>query len=642
MYEEGIRMKYFLTVLICIALVPAASLADYTKTTVYAIQQGAFAVGDSVRVDSVVVTNVDRKATTYGFHVQEQTGGPWSGILVYCTGALPDVQVGDLVNVWGDYDEYYDHSEIQVFGHPNGGFEIVQEDFGELACELLSSEDLGTVVTDTLCEKWEGVFICVDTVIVTEWYDYQEWAFEEAHDHPGDDSISTIGRCDDKCVIPTLPKPPIGDTLVVIRGTFAYEYDNYKIWPRSASDVVYLHGSPPPSVISAYPTSNTSMEVVFDVPLEETSAEYTGNYSLQSTVSITSATLDLVDSLIVTLTTGPQPTALRDSITVCDVLSGGGTPMVGCQTLGFRAGVTPISTIQTPTDTTDASPMDGERVTLTGIIVNADSVYNGPFFMQTKEGGPWNGIYIYAFPQDPYDVGDSVVVSGFVQEYYNWTEISGVDYIEWAGTDVSFTGPMVVTPNQIRTSSATAESYESVFIQMDSVEVFTYLDGVGEWTCGIGSDTVAVGDFTCAYNPCYDYPGCGSWIKIKGPIRYHYSEFKIEPRENSDIEVLVPCTSGVEGDEKLALRLAQNAPNPFVGETMIKFSVPRKMNVKLSVYDISGRLVRTVAEGDMDAGEHSFAWDGRDGSARSVSPGIYFLRMSTPERSLQKKMVLLH
>jgi hypothetical protein len=125
-----------------------------------------------------------------------------------------------------------------------------------------------------------------------------------------------------------------------------------------------------------------------------------------------------------------------------------------------------------------------------------------------------------------------------------------------------------------------------------------------------------------------------------GPLRYNYAEFKIEPRENSDLIYL--CTVSVKDPEGFALSLAQNAPNPFIGQTMIKFSVPRKMNVKLSVYDVSGRLVKTIAEGDMDPGEHSLAWDGRDASARSVSPGIYFLRMSTPERSMQKKMVLLH
>jgi hypothetical protein len=348
----------------------------------------------------------------------------------------------------------------------------------------------------------------------------------------------------------------------------------------------------------------------------------------------------MTDSMTVDIITGTQAAGFRDSLTVCDVQSSSGSPMTECEKLGFRAGITPISQIQTPTDTTDASPMDGERVTFTGIVVNADSVYDGPFFMQSKAGGPWNGIYVYTFLGGDYDVGDSVIVSGFVQEYYNWTEISGVDYVEWVGTGIPFSGPTVVTPGQIKTGSATAESYESVFIKMESVEVFTGPDAVGEWICGTGTDSVAVGDFMCVYNPCYTYYCPTSIIDITGPVRFHYAEFKIEPREDSDI-VFYSCTAGVERGEGFPLRLAQNAPNPFVGQTAIKFSVPGKMNVKLSVYDISGRLVRTVSDGELDAGEYSYSWDGKDNFSRNASPGIYFLRMSTPERSIQKKMVLL-
>jgi len=637
-------MKYLAAFLVVAVLVPAVALGAVTKTTIYQVQQGAFTIGDSVRVDSVIVTNYDDKPTTYGFHIQEQGGGPWSGILAYCDRHLPDVEIGDLVTVVGYYDEYNNHSEIQIDA---SGYTVIEEDYGTPDCELLSCTDLGLWPEDNdstdWAERWEGVFVCIDTVEVQSETIYNDVFLIEAHDdniphYPP--AFGDTAMADDKC-ISNWPTFVVGDTLVLVRGTVAEEYGNYKIWPRTVADIVFLHGAPPPSVTSAFPTSNTSLRVIFNATLDELSAENEDNYSLESGTTIITATLDMTDSMTVDIVTGTQAAGFRDSLTVCDVQSSSGSPMTECEKLGFRAGITPISQIQTPTDTTDASPMDGERVTFTGIVVNADSVYDGPFFMQSKAGGPWNGIYVYTFLGGDYDVGDSVIVSGFVQEYYNWTEISGVDYIEWVGTGISFNGPTVVTPGQIKTGSATAESYESVFIKMDSVEVYTFVDGVGEWTCGDTGDTVAVGDFTCDYNPCYDYPGLGSWISIQGPIRFHFAEMKIEPRENSDIVVLVPCTAGVKGDERFQLRLSQNAPNPFVGQTSIKFSVPRAMNVKLSVYDISGRLVRTVSDGELDAGEYSYSWDGKDNFSRDASPGIYFLRMSTPERSLQKKMVLL-
>jgi hypothetical protein len=635
-------MKFFAAVIICAILVPAVALGAVTKTTIYQVQQGMFTIGDSVRVDSVVVTKYDGNPTPNGFHVQEQGGGAWSGILAYSGSHLPAVEIGDLVSVVGYYDEYNNHSEIQIDAN---GYTVITPSYGVPDCELLSCEDLGLrpEADSTWAEKWEGVYVCMDTVVVVDLWSFNEVPLNEAHVHPGTPpALGDSANIDDKCVgSAAWPTFNLGDTLVITRGTVAEEYGTYKVWPRTAADIVFLHGAPPPSVSSAFPTSNTSIRVIFNSTLDELSAEDENNYSLESGTPILNATLDMTDSVTVNLTTGTQASGLRDSITVCDVQSTSGSPMQECQKLGYRAGITLISQIQTPTDTTDASPMDGERVTFTGIIVNEDTTFAGPFFMQAKAGGPWNGIYVYTFLGGDYAVGDSVVVSGFVQEYYNWTEISGVDYVEIVASGVPFVGPTVVTPDQIKTGSATGESYESVFIQMDSVEVYTYLDGVGEWTCGDSGDTVAVGDFTCDYNPCYDYPGLGSWIRIKGCMRWHFAEYKIEPRENSDIVILDACTAGVKGNERFPLKLAQNAPNPFTGETVLKFSVPKQMNVKMSVYDISGRLVKTIADGDMDAGEHTVTWDGKDSFSKSVSPGIYFVRMATPERAFQKKMVLL-
>ena len=634
-------MKHWLAVIICILLVPAGTLAapPPVPTTVYAIQQGAFNLGDSVMVDSVIVTAVDAIANTYGFHVQERAGGRYSGILCYMGySSPPTVEVGDMVRVWGAYDEFNNHSEIQM---GEFAFEMLIEDYGAPPCTLLSCEHLGDLPPDSLAETWEGVFVCIDTVRVTSLDDYGEFMVTEAHVHPGDNGNEFV-RVDDKLVDP-FPRPLLGDTLVIVRGVFAEEWGNYRIWPRAASDVVYLRGAPPPNVVSAYATSNTTIEVVFDTPLDELTAEDEDNYSLFSGTTIISADLEMVDTLVVTLTTDTQSAGERDSIIVCDVASAGGGPMQECAQLGFRAGITPISAIQIPASSeSDVSPMLDEMVTITGIVVNADSTFGRAFFIQSKEGGPWNGLYIFAFPLVPYDVGDSVVIAGFVGEHYGMTEIATVEYLEWAGSGKSFNGPEVVTPDLIKTGADTAEAYESVLCQLDSVEVLTWYDSFGEWRCGISPDTVVVGDYFCMENPCYDYPGCGSWIRITGPVRYSYGDFKMEPRGNHDIEILEPCTAGAERGEGHVLKLSQNAPNPFTGETMIRFSVPRKMNVKLSVYDISGRLVRTVADGEMDAGEHSLAWDGRDAFARNASPGVYFLRMSTPERSLQKKMVLLH
>jgi flagellar hook assembly protein FlgD len=63
--------------------------------------------------------------------------------------------------------------------------------------------------------------------------------------------------------------------------------------------------------------------------------------------------------------------------------------------------------------------------------------------------------------------------------------------------------------------------------------------------------------------------------------------------------------------------------------------------VSLVVYDIAGRVVRTLLERPMAAGYHSEVWDGTDDQGGDVASGLYFCRLSADGHSLTRKMVLL-
>jgi predicted outer membrane repeat protein len=91
----------------------------------------------------------------------------------------------------------------------------------------------------------------------------------------------------------------------------------------------------------------------------------------------------------------------------------------------------------------------------------------------------------------------------------------------------------------------------------------------------------------------------------------------------------------------LHTRLWPNWPNPFGSRTTIRFDVARQGALTLRVYDVGGRLVRTLAEGWIPAAEHRVIWDGRDGQGRTVGAGVYFLRLSAPEVTETRKLVLI-
>ncbi len=87
--------------------------------------------------------------------------------------------------------------------------------------------------------------------------------------------------------------------------------------------------------------------------------------------------------------------------------------------------------------------------------------------------------------------------------------------------------------------------------------------------------------------------------------------------------------------------LAQNAPNPFNPRTEIKFSVPTDQDVTLRIYNVEGRLVRTLIQGRQVAGAHSVMWSGQDDQGGMVASGLYFYRLNTDSGTLTRKMTLL-
>lgn len=88
-------------------------------------------------------------------------------------------------------------------------------------------------------------------------------------------------------------------------------------------------------------------------------------------------------------------------------------------------------------------------------------------------------------------------------------------------------------------------------------------------------------------------------------------------------------TTSVDEAEELPkdFGLEQNYPNPFNPETTIRFALPRPGHATLSIYNITGQLVRKFAPGEMSAGRHVINWDGRDQSGHVVAAGVYLYRL---------------
>ncbi len=113
---------------------------------------------------------------------------------------------------------------------------------------------------------------------------------------------------------------------------------------------------------------------------------------------------------------------------------------------------------------------------------------------------------------------------------------------------------------------------------------------------------------------------------------------------------LVVALSGV-GDVPVGIRendqiphefaMGQNYPNPFNPTTVIQFELPVDGPATLEIYDLLGSRVRTLATGPHEAGYYRVAWDGKNGSGRPVTSGVYLYRLTAAEFVATRKMILI-
>ena len=90
-----------------------------------------------------------------------------------------------------------------------------------------------------------------------------------------------------------------------------------------------------------------------------------------------------------------------------------------------------------------------------------------------------------------------------------------------------------------------------------------------------------------------------------------------------------------------ATALYQNAPNPFNPTTTIRFDLAHDGHASLRVYDVAGRMVRTLVDEEFSAGRREVIWDGSDDTGERVSSGLYLYRLETHGLSQVRKTIVL-
>ncbi|MBD3286789.1 S8 family serine peptidase [candidate division WOR-3 bacterium] len=175
--------------------------------------------------------------------------------------------------------------------------------------------------------------------------------------------------------------------------------------------------------------------------------------------------------------------------------------------------------------------------------------------------------------------------------------------------------------------------------------------------------------------PAYRIGPAGLELALPATVSMSYSLNELGSAEPSDLVIMrledglwEPVSSFIDtkhsrvvgvtsklGVYRLAVKLGNNTPEvsrkvavepcattPSPGERVLRLSLASKTQVSVSLFDASGRKVKTIIDRKLPLGEHEFTWEGKDGLGRTLAPGVYFLQVKTPLVSKNLKIISLH
>ncbi len=427
---------------------------------------------------------------------------------------------------------------------------------------------------------------------------------------------------------------PIGESLQLL-GTGAV-YSDF-IWqepavetPGELNNSQTIGGTPEPTIIVVSPNGGEQWEQGSTHPITWTSINFTGNIMIEL-----ESVVDPTREVLVASTEDdgnwewniPEDLTISDDYVIVISDAEDGDPWDESNAVFSiiePIPVTPYTIYEIQYSTTGPSPHEGELVETTGIVTAKFESY---FFIQDGIGA-WNGIAVY--PLQEVEVGDEITISGSVLEYNDKTEITDIINMTILGTS-DLPEPIII--NAVELSST--EDYESVLSKIQSLTVTNEDLGYGEWevedqsgACVIGG----LGDYT--YIPVLD-----DYIySITGIVDYSYGQFKLEPRNDDDIDL-----EGSNAEEDLLTiksNLFGNYPNPFNPSTTIYFELNTENieSADLLIYNLKGQKIRQYS---ILNNQTSITWNGADQSGKLVTSGVYLYQLKIGVETHTTKMLLL-
>lgn len=233
-----------------------------------------------------------------------------------------------------------------------------------------------------------------------------------------------------------------------------------------------------------------------------------------------------------------------------------------------------IYDIQYTTDASGDSPYNGQTVKTRGVVT---AVSSQGFWLQDGKGA-WNGVYVYNNLINP-SLGDSLLISASVSEYYNLTELTSVTVLENFGT-TNIPEPEIINIADV------GEAYEGVLCKLVDVQCIALPDSYGMWQISQSGNNLYVDDDIYAFTPTIN-----THYVVTGIIHYSYSEWKILPRSTDDVTIYTSINSNEPNNiyinydansQNLIIKGLQNNANldiiNILGQNMGNYSLTPNIN----------------------------------------------------------------
>lgn len=252
-----------------------------------------------------------------------------------------------------------------------------------------------------------------------------------------------------------------------------------------------------------------------------------------------------------------------------------------------------------------SSPLVDQPVTVEGIITanNMTSSTSGVigYFIQDLAGGAWSGVFVYDNTEAP-EIGDIVILSATVSEYFDTTELLDVTAFSTVSTGNDVPAPVLLATG----TAANSEPFEGVFVRIENATCTLAETEFGAAYFDDGSGECSTDDYI--YLPAWEL---GETYNIQGPLHYSYEEYKIEVRDAADAVVV-----GLTEIDRIQPLTAY--PNPTAGAMRVEF--PAKG--MLVVIGLDGKIAQSE---NVSAGSGQLSLDG-------LATGLYLIELRTEGR----------